>query len=91
MSWEALGAVGELVGAAGAIVSLLYLASQVRNNSRQLRHASAQAVLAPTAEPTGHMIISRLPIWASVWRASSIPARGIAQANDGISPPGSRR
>ena len=45
MNWNALGAMGEIVGAIGVIVSLLYLASQVRNNSRQLRHASAQAVL----------------------------------------------
>lgn len=45
MSWEALGAIGELVAAAGVILSLLYLASQVRGSSRQLRHASAQAVL----------------------------------------------
>ena len=45
MNWDALGAIGEIVGAAGVIVSLLYLAGQVRNNSRQLRHASAQAVL----------------------------------------------
>lgn len=45
MNWGALGAIGEIVGAAGVIISLLYLASQVRSNSRQLRHASAQAVL----------------------------------------------
>ena len=45
MNWEALGAIGEIIGAAGVIVSLLYLAVQVRNNSRQLRHAAAQAVL----------------------------------------------
>jgi len=45
MNWEALGAIGEIVGAVGVVVSLLYLASQVRSNSRQLRHASAQAVL----------------------------------------------
>jgi hypothetical protein len=45
MNWDALGAIGEIIGAAGVIVSLLYLASQVRNNSRQLRHSSAQAVL----------------------------------------------
>jgi hypothetical protein len=45
MNWEALGAIGEIIGAAGVIVSLLYLGSQVRNNSRQLRHAAAQAVL----------------------------------------------
>ena len=46
MNWDALGAIGEIVGAAGVIVSLLYLASQVRNSSRQARHAAAQAVLA---------------------------------------------
>jgi hypothetical protein len=45
MNWDALGAIAEIVGALGVIVSLLYLASQVRGNSRQLRHASAQAVL----------------------------------------------
>jgi hypothetical protein len=45
MNWDALGAIGEIVGAAGVIVSLLYLASQVRSNSRQLRHSAAQAVL----------------------------------------------
>jgi hypothetical protein len=45
MNWEALGAIGEIVGAVGVIVSLLYLAFQLRGNSRQLRHASAQAVL----------------------------------------------
>ncbi len=46
MNWDALGAIGEIVGAGGVIVSLLYLASQVRNSSRQARHAAAQAVLA---------------------------------------------
>ena len=46
MNWDALGAVGEIVGAIGVIVSLLYLAGQVRNSSRQARHAAAQAVLA---------------------------------------------
>ena len=45
MNWEALGSIGEIVGAAGVIVSLLYLAGQVRHNSKQMRHAAAQAVL----------------------------------------------
>jgi hypothetical protein len=45
MNWNALGAIAEIIGAAGVIVSLLYLAGQVRNNSRQLRHAAAQSVL----------------------------------------------
>ena len=34
MSWEALGALGELVGAAAVVVSLVYLAMQVRAGAR---------------------------------------------------------
>jgi hypothetical protein len=34
MSWEALGAFAELIGAAGVIGSLLYLAAQVRTSNR---------------------------------------------------------
>jgi hypothetical protein len=45
VSWDALGAVGEIIGAAAVVVSLLYLAGQVRYNSSQIRHAAAQAVL----------------------------------------------
>ena len=33
MNWEAIGAVAELLGAIGVIVSLIYLASQVRRNT----------------------------------------------------------
>lgn len=36
MNWEAMGAIGEIVGAAGVIITLAYLAVQVRQNSRQL-------------------------------------------------------
>ena len=45
MNWAALGAIGEIIGAGAVVVSLLYLAGQVRDNSRQMRHAAAQAVL----------------------------------------------
>ena len=34
MNWEAIGAVGEAVGAVGVIASLLYLAMQVRSSTR---------------------------------------------------------
>lgn len=33
MNWEAIGAVGEILGAAGVIITLVYLAVQVRQNS----------------------------------------------------------
>ena len=35
MSWEAIGAVGELLGAAGVITSLIYLVLQVRADSSE--------------------------------------------------------
>ena len=33
MNWEAIGAIGELAGAIGVIVTLVYLAIQIRQNS----------------------------------------------------------
>ena len=36
MNWEAIGAIGELCGAAGVIVTLVYLSTQIRQNSRAL-------------------------------------------------------
>ena len=37
MSWEAVGALAELAGAVGVIITLGYLASQIRQNSKLLR------------------------------------------------------
>ncbi len=35
MNWSAVGAIGELLGAAAVVVSLLYLAAQMRMGARQ--------------------------------------------------------
>ena len=40
MNWEAIGAVGETVGATGVIISLLYLAMQIRGDARAKRAAT---------------------------------------------------
>ena len=40
MNWEALGAVAELAGAIGVIASLLYLAVQIRQNTRSTKAAA---------------------------------------------------
>jgi hypothetical protein len=40
VNWEAIGAVGEVVGAAGVIVSLVYLATQIRGDAREKRTAA---------------------------------------------------
>jgi hypothetical protein len=41
MNWDALGALGELVGAAAVLATLVYLSIQVRANSLQIRLGSA--------------------------------------------------
>jgi hypothetical protein len=37
MNWDAIGAIGEIVGAAAVFVSLVYLAVQIRNQNRESR------------------------------------------------------
>ena len=41
MNWEAIGAVGEILGALGVIISLGYLAGQIRGNTRALRRTAS--------------------------------------------------
>jgi hypothetical protein len=44
MNWEAIGAIGEVVGAIGVIATLVYLAAQIRQNSNVVRSATRQAI-----------------------------------------------
>lgn len=44
INWEAIGAVGEILGATGVVATLLYLSIQTRNNTQATNAASAQAV-----------------------------------------------
>lgn len=64
MSWEAAGAIGEIIGAAAVVVSLIYLATQIRTQNREARAASVHQVLHEYSEA-----ISRLhePEMAEIW------------------------
>ena len=46
MDWTAIGAIGEMLGAAGVIVTLLYLARQVRQNTRATRLSTSHSIAA---------------------------------------------
>ena len=46
MNWEAVGALAELIGAAGVILSLIYLATQVRQSNQESRASMIHAIAA---------------------------------------------
>ncbi len=83
MNWDAIGAVGEILGALGVLVSLLYLATQIRDNTRNLRAASLQSVLDGTRDRFF------LPL-ATSGETSEILARGL-NALDNLDEAGRRR
>lgn len=49
MNWEAIGAIGEAVGAAGVIATLVYLSLQIRQNTNTVRGATFQQLTAASA------------------------------------------
>ena len=40
MNWEAISAIGQIVGAIAVVISLIYLAREIRSNARSARMAS---------------------------------------------------
>ena len=48
MNWDAIGAIGEVIGGAAVIASLLYLAIQIRNSSAIARAESQRDLLSIT-------------------------------------------
>ena len=44
MNWEAIGAVGEVVAALAVVVTLVYLATQIRQNTRAVRSSASHAI-----------------------------------------------
>lgn len=44
MNWDAIGAIGELIGAAAVVATLIYLSIQLRQNTKTVRLSSAQGV-----------------------------------------------
>jgi hypothetical protein len=45
LNWDAVGALAELVGAFGVIASLVYLASQIRQNTNAVRGSAHEATV----------------------------------------------
>jgi len=45
MNWDAIGAVGEVVGAAAVVVTLIYLTIQLRQNTQSAQNSAWQAII----------------------------------------------
>lgn len=45
MSWNAVAAIAELIGAVGVVATLLYLGLQVRQNTKAMRTATFQTII----------------------------------------------
>jgi hypothetical protein len=56
MSWEAIGAISEIIGAIAVVASLVYLATQVRQSTKVARSATRQAI-AESAQRLGQDLI----------------------------------
>lgn len=65
MNWNAIAAIGEVAGAAGVIISLVYLAVQVRHGAKAARRAAAHDVMTTTT-PVLTALVSRSEI-TSIW------------------------
>jgi hypothetical protein len=44
LDWNAIGAIGEIVGAAAVVVTLIYLTAQIRQNNRNLEESTSSAI-----------------------------------------------
>ncbi len=46
MNWEAIGAIGEILGATAVVISLIYLAVQIRTSNKEVRLAAMHEISA---------------------------------------------
>jgi len=56
MNWDAIGAIGEIVGAVAVVASLVYLATQIRNQNRESRLAAMHEISSGFRETTSKIL-----------------------------------
>ncbi|MFT4582661.1 MAG: hypothetical protein ACI8XZ_002415 [Gammaproteobacteria bacterium] len=55
MNWDAIGAIGETVGATAIIVSLIYVALQIRHHTSESKTLRTQNLVSVNSEMTAHV------------------------------------
>ena len=67
MNWEALGAIGEIVGAVAVVLTLCYLALQIRQNTREVQLNTFQAITERNQQQQSNLACD--PELARIYRA----------------------
>ena len=70
--WDAIGAIGELVGAAAVVATLAYLAVQTRTNTAAVNRATTQSILAGRAQAS-QFIAGDESINDLLWKGADTP------------------
>ena len=67
MNWEAIGAIGEIIGAIAVVGSLVYLASQIHASNLAAKHATMQELMHESTNFMGRINTNResANIWAN--------------------------
>ena len=66
MNWDAIGAIGEIVGAIAVVVSLVYVAYQVRQNTAALKVSTLQDLIAN--QTSAQNVVASSPQVAELWQ-----------------------
>ena len=61
MDWEALGALGEMLGAIGVLITLVYLAIQVRHNAAETHNSTIESVMSADANLRATLVNGPVP------------------------------
>ena len=69
MNWEAIGALGEFIGAGAVVISLIYLAIQIRGQNSEARTAGMHAVSQGFRDGIGSL--AEIPHVARIWIKSN--------------------
>jgi hypothetical protein len=77
MNWEAIDAISQMIGALGVIATLGYLAFQIRQNTKQLRHNERAAIAASANLSATNYRENRRQIYANS-ELAEIHIKGIA-------------
>ena len=62
MNWDAIGAAGEILGAAAVIGTLFYLAQQIRQNTQSMKSRVRESVTVSLTDPFLEQASSAIPL-----------------------------